>query len=311
MLISVLLAISITLMYSASLIFAGLGGVISENAGVVNIGIEGMMTFGAFMGAAVGYYTANPWFGLLAGGLAGGVLALAHAVACITFRADQTISGVAINFIGPGLALFLSRKLFAGSTMTKPVPHQIPSIFGGHAVKTGSNALLNAANVEWTVPIVFIIVLVLWFMLYKTNWGLRIRSVGENPAAADTLGINVYKVKYICVFMSGVLSGFGGAAMTLAVVNYFTQSTISGQGFIALAAVIFGKWKPHGTLAACLLFGFAQALVVLLGGSTSKIQIPSPILSMLPYVLTLVVLVLFVRRSTAPKADGVPYIKGY
>jgi simple sugar transport system permease protein len=310
MLISIVLAISITLMYSTPLIFAGLGGVISENAGVVNIGIEGMMTIGAFAGATVGYYSGNPWLGFLAGGLAGGLLALIHAVACITFRADQTISGVAINFIGPGLALFLSRKFFAGSTMTKPVENQIPTLFGSFAAKS-SNLLLKAANVEMIVPIAFAIVLIMWFVLYKTNWGLRIRSVGENPAAADTLGINVYKVKYLSVFTSGVLSGFGGAAMTLAVVNYFTQSTISGQGFIALAAVIFGKWKPHGTLAACLLFGFAQALVVLLGGSTSKIQIPSSILSMLPYVLTLVILVLFVGRSTAPKADGVPYVKGH
>ena len=309
MLVSILLAISITLMYSAPLMFAGLGGVISENAGVVNIGIEGMMTIGAFAGAAVGYFSGNPWLGLLAGGLAGGLLALVHAVASITFRADQTISGVAINFIGPGLAIFLSRKLFEGSAMTKPVANQIPTIFGSYAAKS-SNLLLKAANMEMTVPLVFICAIVMWFVLYKTSWGLRIRSVGENPAAADTLGVNVYKIKYLAVFASGVLSGFGGATMTLAVMNYFTQSTISGQGFIALAAVIFGKWKPHGTMAACLLFGFAQALVVLLGGSNSKIQIPSDLLSMLPYVLTLVSLVLFVRRSTAPKADGVPYVKG-
>jgi len=294
MLTSILLAISITLMYSAPLIFAGLGGVISENAGVVNIGIEGMMTIGAFAGAAVGYFTANPWLGFLAGGLAGGLLALIHAVACISFRADQTISGVAINFLGPGLALFLSRKLFEGGTTTKPVPNQLPSFHGNYV----------------TIPIVLFFVLIMWFVLYKTSVGLRIRAVGENPAAADTLGINVYKVKYLSVFTSGVLSGFGGAAMTLAVVSNFTPSTISGQGFIALAAVIFGKWKPHGTMCACLLFGFAQALVVILGGSNSIMQIPSSILSMLPYVLTLIILVAFVGKSTAPKADGIPYVKG-
>lgn len=309
MVISILLAISITFMYSAPLIFAGLGGVISESAGVVNIGIEGMMTIGAFAGAAVGYFTANPWLGFLAGGLAGGLLALVHAVACISFRADQTISGVAINFLGPGLALFLSTKLFEGSTMTKPVPNQIPTLFGSYATNS-SNLMLQAANMYMTIPIAFLFVLIMWFVLYKTSWGLRIRSVGENPAAADTLGINVNRIKYLCVFTSGVLSGFGGAAMTLAVVNYFTQSTISGQGFIALAAVIFGKWKPQGTMLACLLFGFAQALVVLLGGSTSIIQIPSSILAMLPYVLTLIILVVFVGSSTAPKADGIPYFKG-
>jgi len=309
MLISILLAISITLMYSAPLIFAGLGGVISENAGIVNIGIEGMMTIGAFAGAAVGYFTGNPWLGFLAGGLAGGLLALIHAIACISFRADQTISGVAINFLGPGIALFLSRKLFDGSTMTKPVSNQIPTLFGSYATNS-SNLLLKAANVKMTIPIAFIFVLIMWFVLYKTSWGLRIRSVGENPAAADTLGINVNRVKYLSVFTSGVMSGFGGAAMTLAVVNYFTQSTISGQGFIALAAVIFGKWKPQGTMLACLLFGFSQALVVLLGGSASIIQISPSILSMLPYVLTLIILVAFVGSSTAPAADGIPYFKG-
>ncbi|MBU3215072.1 ABC transporter permease [Clostridium estertheticum] len=306
---SILLALSITLMYSAPLMFAGLGGVISENAGVVNIGIEGMMTIGAFAGATVGYFTASPWLGFLAGGLAGGLLALIHAVACISFRADQTISGVAINFLGPGIALFLGRKLFEGSTMTKPVPNLMPTLFGDYATNS-SNLFLKTLNVRLTIPIVFIFVFIMWFVLYKTSFGLRIRSVGENPAAADTLGINVNKVKYLSVFTSGILSGFGGAAMTLAVVNCFTQSTISGQGFIALAAVIFGKWKPQGTMAACLLFGFAQALVVILGGSTSIIQIPPSILSMLPYVLTLIILVVFVGNSTAPKADGIPYYKG-
>ena len=246
---------------------------------------------------------------LFRSGLAGGLLALIHAIACISFRADQTISGVAINFLGPGIALFLGRKLFDGSTMTKPVPNQIPTLFGSYATNS-SNLLLKTLNVRLTIPIVFILVLIMWFVLYKTSFGLRIRSVGENPAAADTLGINVNKVKYLSVFTSGVLSGFGGAAMTLAVVNCFTQSTISGQGFIALAAVIFGKWKPQGTMAACLLFGFAQALVVILGGSTSAIHIPPSILSMLPYVLTLIILVAFVGNSTAPKADGIPYYKG-
>ena len=168
------------------------------------------------------------------------------------FRADQTISGVAINFLGPGLALFLSRKFFQGSTMTEPVPNQIPTLFGRYATNS-SNLLLKAANMYMTIPIAFVFVIIMWFVLYKTNWGLRIRAVGENPAAADTLGINVNRIKYLCVFTSGVLSGFGGAAMTLAVVNYFTQSTISGQGFIALAAVIFGKWKPQGTMLARLL----------------------------------------------------------
>ena len=142
----------------------------------------------------------------------------------------------------------------------------------------------------------------------RRDRSLRVRAVGEHPAAADTLGINVERTRYVCVIVSGMLAGFGGASVTLAIVSQFTQTAISGQGFIALAAVIFGKWKPHGAYGACLLFGLAQALTVILGGG--DIAIPSQLMAMLPYILTIIVLVLFVGRSVAPKADGVPYRKG-
>lgn len=306
MLDNILLAISITLMYSTPLVFGALGGVISERSGVINIGIEGMMTIGAFAGATVGYFSGSPWLGFLVGGIAGGLLALLHAVASVTFKANQTVSGIAINFLGLGLSLFLSRLFFEGATMTKPVPKKIPKIFSSQLAE--SNKFLGIVNVDTTVLVALGMTLLLWFVLYKTKWGLRIRSVGEHPAAADTLGISVSAVRYTCVVLSGVLSGFGGAAMTLAVVSLYSQTAISGQGFIALAAVIFGKWKPHGAYGACLLFGFAQALVVLLGGGAVKV--PSQILSMLPYITTIIVLVLFVGRSVAPKADGLPYEKG-
>ena len=306
MLSNILLVISITLMYSTPLVFGAMGGVISERSGVVNIGIEGMMTIGAFAGATVGFYTANPWLGFLVGGIAGGLLALLHALASVTFKANQTVSGIAINFLGLGISLFLARLFFEGATMTKPVPNKIPKIFG--TVDSSNHPVLSTINFDSTVVVALLLMLGLWFVLYKTKWGLRIRSVGEHPAAADTLGINVYAVRYVCVILSGVFSGFGGAAMTLAVVSLFSQTAISGQGFIALAAVIFGKWKPHGAYAACLLFGFAQALVVLLGGGA--VNIPSQILSMMPYIATIIVLVLFVGRSVAPKADGQPYEKG-
>jgi len=292
MLNSILLLISITLMYSAPLIFGALGGVVSERAGVVNIGIEGMMTVGAFVGAAVGYSTDNPWLGFLAAGISGGILALLHAIASVTFKADQTISGIAINLIGAGASLFLCRLLFEGATMTKPVSNKLPKIFGE----------------DITVILALIFTVIIWYVLYKTKWGLRIRAVGEHPAAADTLGINVVKIRYVCVILSGVLAGFGGASMTLAIIAQFTPTAISGQGFIALAAVIFGKWTPHGAYGACLLFGFAQALTVILGGG--NFAIPSQILAMLPYILTIIVLILFVGKSVAPKADGVPYEKG-
>ncbi len=306
MLNSIALMLTITLMYSATLIFGALGGVVSERSGVVNIGIEGMMVIGAFAGAAAGYYSANPWIGFLAAGLAGGLLATAHAVACVTFRANQTVSGVAMNFLGPGLALFLSRLLFEGATMTKPVPETLPKIFS--SANLADNELLRMFNFDVTIFLALFATFALWFVMYKTKWGLRLLAVGEHPAAADTLGINVYLVRYIAVIMSGVLAGFGGAAQTLAVVSVFSPTVISGHGFIALAAVIFGKWTPHGSALACMFFGFSQALVVMFSGSDALV--PSQILAMLPYVLTIIVLIVFVGRSKAPAASGVPYIKG-
>lgn len=306
MLNSIIFIISVTLMYSTPLVFGAMGGVISERSGVVNIGIEGMMSIGAFTAASVGFYSGNPWLGFLTGGLTGGGLALLLAVASITCKADQTIAGIAINFLGPGLSLFLARQLFDGATQTKPVENKMPKIFGSDGLKGTIFSILN--NIEVTVILALILVIVLWFVLYKTKWGLRIRAVGEYPAAADTLGINVYKTRYLCVILSGIFAGFGGGSMTLAIISQFSPTAISGQGFIALAAVIFGKWTPFGAYGACILFGFAQALVVVFGGG--NFIIPSEILAMLPYILTILVLILFVGRSVAPKADGVPYEKG-
>lgn len=306
MLNNILLAINITLMYSAPLIFAALGGVITQRSGVDNIGIEGMMTIGAFVATAVGHFTGSPWLGFLIGGLAGAAMAVLHAVASIHLQGNQTISGVAINFIGLGLALFLSRLFFDGATQTQPVPKKLPKILSLLGMDT-SNLTINAINIDITVPLAILLTVAMWFFLYKTKWGLRVLACGEHPAAADSLGVNIYVIRYVCCILSGLLAGFGGAAMTLAVVSNFSPTVISGHGFIALAAVIFGKWTPQGALRACLLFGFAQAMVVMLGGMD---YIPSQLLAMLPYVLTMVVLVLFVGRSEAPKANGVPYRKG-
>lgn len=296
---SIFMTLAITLMYSTPLAFAAIGGVICERSGIVNIGLEGMMSIGAFTGVAVGYYTGNPWLGFLCGGLAGGLLALLHAVASITFMADQTVSGIAINLIGPGLSLFLSRLLFHGATTTLPVPKKLPKLINISSINF---------NVDITVLLALIVVIVSWFVMRRTKWGLRIRALGEHPAAVDTLGVSVYRSRYACVILSGILAGFGGASVTLAIISQFTPTAISGQGFIALAAVIFGKWRCSGAYLACLLFGFAQALVVVLGGG--NLIIPSDILAMLPYVLTIVVLILFVGNSSAPKASGKPYQKG-
>jgi general nucleoside transport system permease protein len=301
---NILLLIGITLMYSTPLVFGALGGVISERSGVINIGIEGMMTVGAFTAAATSYFTGNPWLGFLAAGAAGGLIALLHAIASVTFKADQTISGIAINLIGPGLALFFCRLMFENATMTLP-SKTLPKLFGENAF--GDSPAKNL-NVDITVVLALVCATALWFFLYKTKWGLHIRAVGEHPAAADTLGISVSRIRYLCVIASGILAGFGGASMTLAIISQFTPTAISGQGFIAMAAVIFGKWTPFGAYGACMLFGFAQALTVVLGGG--NFAVPSQILAMLPYVLTIVVLILFVGRSVAPKEDGVPYEKG-
>jgi general nucleoside transport system permease protein len=302
--LDIFLLIGITLMYSTPLVFGALGGVISERSGVVNIGIEGMMTVGAFAAAATSYFTGNPWLGFLAAGAAGGLIALLHAIASVTFKADQTISGIAINMIGPGFSLFFCRLMFSKATMTLPAK-TLPKIFNENAF--GDSSLKNL-NVDITVVLALICATALWFFLYRTKWGLHVRAVGEHPAAADTLGINVSRTRYLCVIVSGILSGFGGASMTLGIISQFTPTAISGQGFIALAAVIFGKWTPFGAYGACMLFGFAQALTVVLGGG--DFAVPSQILAMLPYVLTIVILILFVGRSVAPKEDGVPYEKG-
>lgn len=303
---NILLAINITLMYSAPLILAGLGGVISEKSGVVNLALEGIMTIGAFAGTLVAYNTGNPWLGLLAAGFAGSMLAFLHAIATITFKANQTISGIALNFIGPGLAVFLSRVFF-DSTMSRPVQNRMPRILNW-VDNPDNNIVINTFNVHSTVIIAFLLVIAMYIFLYKTKWGLRVIAVGEHPEAADTLGINVKLTRYICVLASGVLAGFGGAAYSLAIVSVFTPGVISGSGFIALAAVIFGKWTPHGLLGACLIFGFSQSLVVLIGSSESLI--PTQFISMIPYVLTLVILVLFVGKAVSPKALGKPYEKG-
>lgn len=303
MLNNITLFIGITLMYSTPLIFGALGGFISERSGVVNIGIEGMMTVGAAVAVIAAYATGNAWAGFFAAGLAGGIIGLLHAFASVTCKADQTISGIAINLLGSGIALFISR-LYFGAINTPSVDNKLPKLFDASLLK-GPAANLN---IDSTALIALLIAVVFWFITYKTKWGLRIRSVGEHPAAADTLGINVSLIRYTCVIISGILGGLGGASVTLAIVSHFSPTAISGQGFIAMAAVIFGKWTPHGVYGACLLFGAAQAITIILGGG--DFIIPSQILSMFPYILTIIVLILFVGRSVAPKADGVPYEKG-
>jgi len=297
------LLLSSTLVYSTPLIIAGLGSIMSEISGVVNIGIEGQMTAGAFACAAVASMTGSPWAGLLAGALAGAFFGLLHGLASITFKADQTISGIAINLLAPGMAIFFCKALFDGSTQTKPVDlsNKLPIVFGG-MFPEGSffdYALKNYASAYACL----ILAVCIWFLLTKTRLGLRIRSVGEHPRAAATLGVSVYGVRYFCVLFSGVLAALGGAVIPLSTVSYFFPAIISGQGFIAIAAVIFGKYKPINTVWACMLFGFCKSLSLSLGNPKYGLSVSVHLLSLIPYVITLLVL-LFIGRSYAPAASG-------
>jgi len=278
-----------TLMYSTPLIFTALGGVLSEKSGVINIGLEGMMTFGAFSASLVALKTGNPWLGLLAGGIGGLLLSILHALASIRYKANQVVSGMAINFLGSGFAIFLCRLFFEGTSMTPPLDleKKIPTYFGQYA----------------TVYLAFLVTAFVWFIFSKTVLGLRLISVGEHPKSTDAAGLNGSVYKSIGVLASGFLSGIGGASLSIAIVSNFRPTLISGQGFIAIAAIIFGKWKPVQTSLACLFFGFSQALVIFLGGR-EDIQVSSQLLSILPYVLTIIVLVGFMGKTTAPSALG-------
>ena len=279
----------------------------TEKAGVTNIGLEGMMTIGAFAGATVGYFTKSALLGFIAGGIAAALVALIHAIVCITFGADQVVSGIAINFIGPGVSLFICSLLFEGAKQTIPVADGEGKMIKIFDNLTGIQFIDKILGQYITTYIALGLVALISIYLYKTKFGLRLIAVGEHPKAAETLNVNVYLYRYFAVVISGLLAGFGGATMSLATVSNFSQSLISGHGFIALVAVIFGKWKPYGVLGACLFFGAAQELAILLPGL--NINIPESILPMVPYISTLLVLIFFVGKSKGPSSAGVPYIK--
>lgn len=284
-----ILILSTALMYATPLIFAALGGVLSERSGIINIGLEGLMTLGAFVGSLVAYKTANPWLGFLAGGLASLVLVLPHAIASIWLRANQVVSSMALNFIGPGLSLFLCRFFFDGSSTT-PV------------LDLSQKLPLVLDSVYVTTAIAILAVLLIHFIFYYTFWGLSLRAIGEHPKAIQSFGIKVEFYRLIAVSLSGFLAGLGGASMSLAIVSNFRATLISGQGFIALAAMIFGRWTPIGALIAALFFGLGQSLSVALGAT--GIELSSELVSMLPYVMALVALKFMAKNSSAPKALG-------
>jgi len=285
------------------LIFASLGGLFSERAGIINIALEGIMLTGAFSAMLVTSFVGNPWVGLVGAVITGAMMALIHAVVCIRYHANHVVSGTAINIFAGGLTVFLLRLVFnvAG---TSPAVARIPAV-----------RLPLVADIPWIGPVlgqqnimVYVavaLVFVSWFVLFKTVWGLRLRSVGEHPKAADTVGVNVFVMRYTALALSGALAGLGGAYLSIAHLSRFGDQMTAGRGFIALAAMIFGKWNPIGAMGAALFFGYADALQMRL----QEVGIPSQFVSMLPYVLTMVALAGFIGRATPPKALGKPYTK--
>ena len=286
------------------LVLAALGGLFSERSGVINIALEGKMLAGAFTAAAVTYAAdtrlgmgaASPWVGLAAAMLAGLFIAAIYATSCIKFKANQVVSGAAINILMLGIPGFLSGALFLSSGSTPQIP---------------KDHLLPQSPIVIAIAILALVA-VIWYVLYKPPFGLRLRSVGENPEAADAAGVSVTNIRYSGVLIAGVLAGLGGAYLSIGQSSLFTRNMTAGRGFIALAALIFGKWRPVPTLLACLLFGFTEAFSIHMRGVLnlpSGEDIPVQFVEMVPYVLTIIVLAGFIGSSRPPRALGIPYQK--
>ncbi|MGH9838800.1 MAG: ABC transporter permease [Blastocatellia bacterium] len=298
--------IASTIRLSTPLILAALGGLYSERSGVINIALEGMMLAGAFTAATVTFYTESPWVGVLAATLAGLMVAALHAVATINYRADQVVSGTAINILFLGAPALLSGAFFASTGATPQLPREqtLPdvAIFNSES----SPRLASVFNQKPIVYLALALVAVTFYVLYHTRFGLRLRAVGENPEAADTAGISVKRMRYAGVLISGALAALGGAYLSIGQSSSYTRGMAGGRGYIALAALIFGKWHPVGALLACIFFGFAEALAIRMQGT---VNIPNQFIQMIPYILTIVVLAGLIRRATPPKALGVAYVK--
>ncbi len=317
--------IQATLIYGTPIIIAGLGGLYSERSGVVNIALEGIMMIGGFTAATLIYFLEPyflqsyinwaPWLAILGGALAGLLISLLHAYLSINLRSDQTISGTAINIFAGGITVYLAgiifnqqrTEAFSQGFLRSPFPllNRIPLL---------GDLFFN--NLYPTVYVAIAVVVFSWYLLYKTAFGLRLRATGENPQAVDSLGINVYKMRYIGVLTSGFLGGLAGGIMILTQTTQYTITGIHGTGFIALAALIFGKWKPFGVLGASLFFAFAQILSIYADSLGTALgmpilgQLPKELYDAIPYLLTIVALILFSGRAVGPKAAGEPYDKG-
>ncbi|SJZ31547.1 ABC transporter permease [Selenihalanaerobacter shriftii] len=278
-----------TLRMATPLMIAAVGGLYSERAGIINIALEGLMLAGAFVAVVVSYFTGSPWLGIIGALIFGGLFSMIHAIVSIKYHADQVVSGVAINMLATGGTVFL-----------------LNIIFNTSGTSDGVQALPYWGPFKPTVYLGLGVVAIAHYILFYTPFGLRVRSVGEHPHAADSVGIDVEKLRYICVGISGVLAGLAGAHLSLGVLDSFREGMTAGRGFIALAAMIFGKWTPFGALGASLLFGFAQAVQIRLQG----MGIPTEFIQMIPYIFTIIALAGVIGKATPPAAVGEPFEKG-
>lgn len=300
--------------YTAPLLIIALGGLYSERSGVVNIGLEGLMGIGAFASAYVIMKTQGDlgstslYLGLFAAAVAGGVFSILHAFASISMRADQVVSGTAVNMLSTAITVYLARVLTGSANI------QIVSGFIKRDVPVLSNipiiGTLFLKSAYITTFIVITIVILSWYILYYRPLGLRLRACGENPQAADSLGINVLKMRYFGVIISGVLAGLGGGIVITTYAGEFSPLIFNGLGFLALAALIFGKWNPWGVLGAAFFFGFAKTVADMSKLFESLKTMPNIIFNTFPYVITLVALVIFSKNVAGPKAAGEPYDPG-
>ncbi len=298
------------------LALAAVGAVISERAGVVNIAMEGMMLTGAFFAVYADVQFHNAAIGMLVAMITGGIMAAIHAYSAVWLRANQIVSGMAINLLALGLTSYLLFSVYGTNGPPEACAPPIPCV--GNQVRTIP---------DWTIPglskipgigqvffhqnpifyLMLVLVIVIQIFLFRTTLGLRIRAAGEHPRAADTAGIAVLRLRFLSVLPSGILSGLAGGYLALAISGTFSDNMTSGRGFIALAAMIFGKWNPLGAFGACLLFGFGQALYDNLQNTSGPLQDYSTLVATLPYVLTIVALAGFIGKAVPPAADGIPY----
>ena len=290
-----------TLAMATPLALGALGGTFSERTGVVNIAMEGIMLVGAFFGVMAAASTHSAWLGLLAGVIAGGLISLALAWPAVRLQSDQVILGMAINLFAAGLTAFLLNTVygFGGTPISTPQLPQITIPVLNNIPILG--AILSGQNVVVYLMILFVIIG--HFFLFHTNLGLRMRAVGEHPEAADTVGISVVRIRYLGVLIGGMMSGLAGVYLSIGMLNSFEVNMTDGRGYIALAAMIFGKWTPFGSLGAALLFGFATAVSF----SLQNYGVSANLIGILPYALTIVALTGVIGRSKAPAADGIPY----